>query len=420
MLDPKRKKLYKDLWRFAQKYTDLYCRGLRAREIELIGLFQLGIVNREIVRTNRMIRSRINSGTTAESPILCNQLALLRRECSRLVQATNYVSNSADSENYMTSEEESGHGGPKTPQAYFRQVFSEVLALAKEHSSLTVELKPSSKPHISVTTEPITLSEADGSYATDLGEFEVHLLLSSHTPVAWAVDESDNVSGSGHPHPHIDKDGGYICFGEGNAAVTNAMREGRLADAFDITESVLTNYCADEAFCRLSNWTDISCHNCGCGVDEDSAMTCCRCEEANCPDCNYVCPECNEDVCAGCSQACRACRTRTCCECIKECTACKRGFCSECLNEYGRCETCQKTYDEDNKPAEPVAPVGEVVRHRSFQRLRDSFGRFTRAGSNAQQPAENLVGAVADTATDMPDWLTQFVEDAAIEGENNG
>ena len=91
-------------------------------------------------------------------------------------------------------------------------------------------------------TDPITL---EGVY---LGPFSIRLnvdlLEAGRTDAsafqAVALDPHPASSSDTTTHPHVRDD--YLCAGEASEPISAALREGRVADAFLLVRSVLTNY----------------------------------------------------------------------------------------------------------------------------------------------------------------------------------
>ncbi|HET6423246.1 MAG TPA: hypothetical protein VFG20_06155 [Planctomycetaceae bacterium] len=114
-------------------------------------------------------------------------------------------------------------------------------------------------------------------------------------------------------HPHVRED--ELCVGDGQAALDQAFRSGRLFDAFLILRQILKTYNPHSAYASLWRWTGRVCRGCAGSVSEDESWSCETCGEVFCGDCSQCCDACGDPVCQGCSSLCSDCETRICSRC---------------------------------------------------------------------------------------------------------
>lgn len=242
-----------------------------------------------------------------------------------------------------------------------RQIHQELLALHNEFEAVQIQTRPW---RIAVTTEPIELEQIH------LGRFRVELqvpqLLTGHYDSEAfqivALDPNPAASNEDVPHPHVR--GELLCSGEATVPLGNALKEGRLLDAFVLIQRVLQTYNSHSAYVNLESWSGESCEDCGEEMDSDDAYTCERCQNRLCGDCMSSCASCD-----GCY--CRRCLRRSNDDELL-CERC-RGVCRDCgaialaseLEEHdGRCHACHQTLTEAGAAAVtalvPTQSIGET------------------------------------------------------------
>jgi len=198
------------------------------------------------------------------------------------------------------------------------------------------------KAHVlSVSTDPITL---EGVY---LGAFKIALDLGRLTfrPAYRVIAEEPNPAStnSSVTHPHVSDE--HLCEGEATLGITAALQEGRLCDFFLLVRSVLQHYNPESPFVSLSNWSGISCSDCGHVMDEDESYTCNGCDSSVCSDCIGCCDNCDSSRCGNCLTTCPACERRICGNCEETCSRCAKGCCSDCIEDE-LCPECHKQLKE--------------------------------------------------------------------------
>jgi len=193
---------------------------------------------------------------------------------------------------------------------------------------------------LSVTTEPITL---DDVY---LGPFKIQLELNKLSELykgspyyCVALEPNPPASAEHVTHPHVSDE--RLCEGDGSAAITASLEQGRLSDFFTMIRSILNTYNPDSPYVSLSDWYGTACYDCGYTMSSEDAYFCYHCDNEYCGECSTCCPICDETVCLGCAGQCSFCEETVCPECITECPECGSVCCRSCL-EDGVCPNCNQ------------------------------------------------------------------------------
>lgn len=241
----------------------------------------------------------------------------------------------------------------------------ELRHLEAEFGTLTVRWTDTV---IRVVTEPVELKEVPlgpfavefnwtgGPSADGIRAFEVKAL------------KPNRPSGrSDVTHPHIEDD--ILCAGEAKDALSQAVADGRLVDAFQLVHSVLTNYNPHSAYVSLNEWDGSHCAQCGRRIRSGEASSCEGCDCELCDECGARCEGCGELRCGDCLEPCDVCRERHCRACLVT-PAQGRSFCSACLqvcagcgssvlkdelDSDGRCPTCSTVEETDDSAPETEA-----------------------------------------------------------------
>lgn len=118
-----------------------------------------------------------------------------------------------------------------------------------------------------------------------IGPLVIHMTISGSTyPVT--VSSQANQSQYGNPHPHVDTDG-RVCWGRGqNLAAQFSVGADPLEFMFWAAEQMRINYRADDAYCKIDNWT------------RKEVWWCdhCETEHPNGQECPHYCPACDLHV----------------------------------------------------------------------------------------------------------------------------
>lgn len=156
---------------------------------------------------------------------------------------------------------------------------------------------------------------------------------------AEALEPNPCRSSHSTTHPHVRSR--CICMGDGYSPAVQAVREGRIEDAFDIILSVLNTYSEGDAYESLEDWDGNSCSRCGETYSEEDSFSCANCGDNICIDCSHYCESCDDCKCRGCLRDCNGCGDRYCC--MESCEDCGYNFCSSCMEEEGVCSSCSRT-----------------------------------------------------------------------------
>ena len=200
---------------------------------------------------------------------------------------------------------------------------------------------------ISVVTDPIVLDDIP------LGAFKIQLCLNKFTGLyntrpyqIIALNPNPASSDENVTHSHVN--GEKLCEGDGAAAITAALEQGRLVDFFTMIRSILTTYNPDSPYIALHDWDGSPCHDCGYTMSSEDTYFCQYCQYDYCHDCSTYCRQCEETVCLGCAVQCPHCEEPRCRECISKCSECEEFYCEDCLEE-GVCPTCKEEMENDNE-----------------------------------------------------------------------
>jgi len=145
----------------------------------------------------------------------------------------------------------------KTPKLSL--LVAELNQMEKEFDSVDFD---NSENAISVVTDLITLDDVPR------GPFKIQLRLGKlgelyknrpyrvivPNPNSAATDESVS-------HLHVSDQ--KLCEGDGSAAITASLQQGRLSDFFTMVRSILNTYNPDSLYVALHDWDDTRCYDCG-------------------------------------------------------------------------------------------------------------------------------------------------------------
>lgn len=231
------------------------------------------------------------------------------------------------------------------------EIVRDLAALDGEFDGFRIDLRERT---VTVETEPIVLEDVN------LGRFRIRLEWSRCDNLpdysVLAVDPRYLDGDDAVTHPHVEN--GYLCEGDGKAAIRVALESGRLFDFFVLVRQILQTYNASSAYVTLSEWDGGSCSDCGGSVSDDEALHCQNCESLLCGECCRGCGTCGEGCCYGCLFRCGDCEQQICRACLNRCPVCRGDYCAECIDaeEPGRCRACRAA---EHKPAgEPGPPAG--------------------------------------------------------------
>jgi len=119
-------------------------------------------------------------------------------------------------------------------------------------------------------------------------------------------------------HPHVDRQNGDICLGNGSNAFGSASRDGRFCDALLVVRAVLNEY-GGNPFHNIDNWKRSEVEKLVCVVCGSNASSRCRgCQTLMCATHTFKCTRCGASVCHDHVQRCRDCNNVLCGPCRRE------------------------------------------------------------------------------------------------------
>jgi hypothetical protein len=210
----------------------------------------------------------------------------------------------------------------------------ELQQLEVEFGGLHIDLE---EAIVSVTTDPITLAgvhlgaftiQLDWRHLTDDAEGQcLKILARDPNPAATADDVT---------HPHVKYES--LCAGDAKVPLRKALEQGRLSDAFNLVNSVLSHYNPKSAHVRLDDWEGSLCQDCGAACSDDERYNCDGCNNYVCSDCLESCASCDRGRCGNCLSPCAVCEVRYCNSCLTACASTDKECCSNCLKPCAECE----------------------------------------------------------------------------------
>jgi hypothetical protein len=225
---------------------------------------------------------------------------------------------------------------------------AELRQIDEEFDGLTVNWKSGT---VSVQTEPITLKEVA------LGRFELRFVWNRVGQLSGtrcfdliALDPNPARGKSGVTHPHVRDE--ELCAGDAARPLDEAVKDGRLADAFLLIRSVLTTYNSRSPYVPLEEWHGSSCSECGGSTDPDERSSCDACHAELCDGCICSCSACSEYRCMSCLQRCAGCQEGCCPGCLTSLN--DKSYCSDCL---GTCAECKSQTPKEDLSDDDLCPT---------------------------------------------------------------
>ena len=230
----------------------------------------------------------------------------------------------------------------KTPKLSL--LVAELNQLEEEFGSVDFD---NSENAVSVITDPITLDDVPlGPFKIQLGLGKLGDLYKDRPYLVIALNPNPAATDDGVTHPHVT--GQKLCEGDGAAAITASLEQGRLSDFFTMVRSILNTYNPDSPYVALHDWDGEPCYECGYVMSRDNSYYCSFCDRVFCEECTTYCRQCEETVCLGCSGQCPHCEELVCQNCISKCTKCEELCCESCL-EDDLCPNCIKEMEKENE-----------------------------------------------------------------------
>ena len=239
-----------------------------------------------------------------------------------------------------------------------REIYDDLRQLAEEFEPESAEFKPSSResgPKITVRTSSIELDDVDlGPFAIELAVHRLHPGSDAGCFHIRALEPNPAASDSNVTHPHVSS--GLLCAGDAAAPISQALRQGRISDAFLLVRSVLQTYNPQSPYVSLEDWHGISCPECGESAGSNGMISCDVCGHELCEHCMGTCALCDKSVCDGCRERDSVSRLSCCPTCRSECKRCGRIVDNNSFIEaFGLCPGCdQKAQEEAATEAEAM------------------------------------------------------------------
>ena len=233
-------------------------------------------------------------------PELFRQICDLAREAGNLHQReTQFNRNDAD-----------------TPTLGF--LLAELRQLHDEFDEVTIQ----AKQHLIVArTPPIELEGLLlGPFAIEL---HINLLASRLDSSCFeivALEPNPAAVNSEVTHPHVQSNA--LCAGDATTPISQALRQGRLVDAFTLVRSVLSNYNPHSPYVAIDDWDGVRCHDCDEITDRDNLSYCEHCENDFCEHCISYCSFCDRSVCLSCLETDPVSGKSCCSNCRHACSKC--------------------------------------------------------------------------------------------------
>lgn len=234
--------------------------------------------------------------------------------------------------------------GPQHKSPTLSQIIEELRQLEDEFGSVDYDKGEDS---ISVVTDPVTLEDIP------LGPFKIQLELGKLNDLyrnrpyrVIALNPNPASSDDNVTHPHVT--GQKLCEGDGAAALTASLEQGRIADFFSMVRSILNTYNPDSPYVSLADWDGEPCYDCGYTMTSEDSYFCSFCEHTYCDQCSSYCRICEETACLGCSGQCPHCEDLVCPNCITRCSNCEGLCCESCLKD-DLCPECREEMENENE-----------------------------------------------------------------------
>ena len=228
-------------------------------------------------------------------------------------------------------------------------VLAELRQLDEEFEEL--DLRPRERV-LAVTTDAITLRDVYlGPFRIELRIAELRRRHDSSCLVCIAEEPNSASSDDSVTHPHVkDK---QLCAGEASVPIAQALRQGRISDAFRLVDAVLHTYNPHSPYVALESWEGVSCDDCGCSASSEDLCCCEGCNRDFCDQCISRCDVCEQSHCSSCLERDEA-SDRLCCEsCRRTCSACHRTVDVDSFNKDTKlCPECQQERSEANEENE--------------------------------------------------------------------
>jgi hypothetical protein len=239
--------------------------------------------------------------------------------------------------------------------AQLRAEFEHVEIRTKHHSAGAAAASATAATAgmvVVARTEPIALEGvALGPFAIELHVNRLDERTDADCFDCVALDPNPASSNEDVTHPHVQSNS--LCAGDASAAITQALRQGRINDAFCLVRSVLQTYNPHSPYVALDAWSGSPCPDCGRSVGSESLYYCESCGNDYCDDCIGTCDLCDQSACSGCLERDPVSRQRCCPGCRHTCDQCHRVVDADSFDEAtGLCPECAPEPDEQQEEDE--------------------------------------------------------------------
>ena len=218
-------------------------------------------------------------------------------------------------------------------------------------------------------TEPIELEGLQlGPFAI---EFHIDLLASRLDSSCFkivALDPNPAAVNSEVTHPHVQSNG--LCAGDATMPIAQALKQGRLVDAFTLVRSVLSNYNPSSPYVSIDDWDGVRCHDCDEIAGRDDLSYCEHCDHDYCGDCMSYCSFCNESSCLS---------------CLEDDPVSGKSCCSGCRHTCGKCGS---VVDPD-RFVEETDMCPECHREQQLEKEKKNGKRAKKPVASKTQPTQN-------------------------------
>ncbi|NQV23023.1 MAG: hypothetical protein HQ518_01540 [Rhodopirellula sp.] len=249
-------------------------------------------------------------------------------------------------EQLATSRRSMDRDQPAQAVSTVHEILADLRSLQGEFDIVKVDMK---RRTITVQTDTIELE------GVVLGQFEIvlgwrHLGERAAYDVI-AVDGSPAATSEDTTHPHVQSNS--LCEGDGQAAIRNALSEGRLFDFFVLVRQILETYNSASAYVKLEDWHGSECPDCGRTMHDDDSSLCDLCSTTTCYECTTGCGSCDDRFCSDCIRSCPDCDNSTCSSCLTKCADCDDDFCKGCLDDELCSDCLARKEEEDDSERNP-------------------------------------------------------------------
>lgn len=331
------------------RMAGLIQRRLERREEEMDGQLAAAIVDAQSIHvalatTYRKLKKAHRHGWLAAARLLGEEVLPLARSLGGHVAA-------------LQAREMQLSTALTTPMPTLRLIIEELHQLEDEFGddAVKLRLKADQDIRVIVTTEPITLKELQlGPFAIELHVSRLSERADSGCFEIIALEPRPASTNSEVTHPHVSE--GSLCAGDAGLPISQALRQGRIADSFVLVRSVLRTYNAASPYVSIDDWEGQCCSDCGSSYRDDDLYTCERCDSRVCDSCLATCGVCDRSACQGCLELDRVAQVRCCSNCHSLCQNCHRVVAEGEFNQdSGRCAQCHAHLEEQSEEDEERA-----------------------------------------------------------------